>query len=1232
MKKAISLYVAFIMILSLVTAQPLSASAAIAYRTNQQVDMDETWSRVVTDAAEDVKKWTFTSGNANNPGWAAYTDCNKPLFVESSSEGIYYLVSALSKNPRGRTGIYHKSVQKDTGGRVLQFTGGSYSNFAVTFDIQAVNTWKQDSTRSAFFDFGLIDDSLPVSELQSGYSGKNYMRLDGSINMQKLTLPSGIAGKEISPHAAVINTKTAADYPTGEAVTKTDPLTETEYVESVTENGKTTYWNQVINCKVVADGNIMSIYMKFEDAGNWKHIDSYSISGIQDIKKRFYIVCSGFQMLVSNFDIWCGAKVLPDAFEHIDGTVLHDDFKSDDLFWDTANSDDPMRITDGVFVSDNGRTKCYAATKGRLWDNFCADINFSFLTNTTGDFNNGYVKFSVRDAGNKNALSFTVNTSSVCVAYDGFEGSGIAYNFNRNERYDLKIKAQEDVVTLYVKPQSDSEYTCLRNYKYNGRQAGRIKIETYHERVGIYDFKISDLNKREFYFADSFVKIKPGTNRVIKAINCTDKEVKSVSYSSSNPGCVSVNEGTGRIVCGTKTGVSTITALITTSDDVTYTASYDVARVVPLAGFTFSKKHITLRVGETLNARITPNPSNVSDKQFTWTTDSPECIEFVGDTELSRGIRALSPKTGITVTVTSNEDIKTAQDSFVKASDSFTIDVIEPDNQPVNRTFNLSDGAVREIPEYYWGVGTPVGGARNNILPYLKPLKPMSIRTCTSGLEVNDMYYLADSLETTLFFATSIDDTPEQSIEAVRTAKKHAGDKTVFVEILNEPYHAAAAEKIPTVQDYMDRVRKIYQAIKSEYGDGVKIGVSLVPYQNDVLARAKYQSSGGTTDVRFGTWNTYIRDNSDCYDAVILHSYSTSSMNMTSTDDLMESFSESCALEEKALDLYSEEFKGKDFWFTEYGDLPGFLLDEPNTSLKSRLQYMKSVGNTVGYVQKLLTLLENKEVTMAAHHVLCDSQGFGIMDCDYKALPNFYLYKEIGDIFDKYTHLYSLTQETVENDEFRYSKERPYAQLNIQRVGGWAFGDGQSAKEAVFVNTSPKSVNVSVPEKFLKKKWFYGAASYGGNNPLPDFAVDSIYWAEYPNDIPLPSEYDGVYLSTLEIPPYSVVVADIGYTGMQLNFSDVSYSFDENFCKIHYSISSPAYSGAAHLFTAIYENDRLADLKLTEILVEKGKDNEFDVDIEQTENISEIQSFIFKPDWSLMPLSGKNVIKKGGKI
>ena len=396
--KKINLILSSICIMAMLT---VNVCAETATKTSgKQVDMtDGMWSKAVTDATADLENWTFTSGNSQSPGWAEYTDFNAPFSVESTSKGVHSSITSLPQNPRGRVGIYHKSIQDNTGGRVLQFTGGGYKNFAVTFDIQAVNAWNAASNRKAYFDFGLIEDSLPVKELQTGYEGQKYIRLGSSIDMVALKLPSGAAGGEISTRAAVINTKGAAEYPN--AVVKTDALTGADYIESVTENGTVTYWNQVINCKVVVDGDVMSIYMKFEDADDWKHIESFYVTSLKDINKRFYVVCSGFQMLVSNFDIYTAkdpdVTVAGETIGARKGSEISLNFTSD-IDETTVNADNiKLTTADGTPVaavlSAASEPYSYVLTVGD-WLAYDSEylLQFTDISNTFGRKMNKQIK------------------------------------------------------------------------------------------------------------------------------------------------------------------------------------------------------------------------------------------------------------------------------------------------------------------------------------------------------------------------------------------------------------------------------------------------------------------------------------------------------------------------------------------------------------------------------------------------------------------------------------------------------------------------------------------------------------------------------------------------------------------------------------------------------------------------------------------------------------------------
>ena len=71
MKKIISIIASASMVLSAMTALTVSVSAETAYKDlYRQAKTDDTWVKLVTDAASDASKWTFVSGSSQKPGWA----------------------------------------------------------------------------------------------------------------------------------------------------------------------------------------------------------------------------------------------------------------------------------------------------------------------------------------------------------------------------------------------------------------------------------------------------------------------------------------------------------------------------------------------------------------------------------------------------------------------------------------------------------------------------------------------------------------------------------------------------------------------------------------------------------------------------------------------------------------------------------------------------------------------------------------------------------------------------------------------------------------------------------------------------------------------------------------------------------------------------------------------------------------------------------------------------------
>lgn len=381
MKKTVSLAIALNMILSMIAVPNVMVSAATASvidDSSQAVDMvdtaDDPWKVVVDDATDDSNKWLYNnSTNANAPGWGSHT-MNDGVKIEPSSAGYYKRNSGsysfyykdstingnpfdLGANPRRRTGMIYYSVQQSHKGRHLQYVGGAYKNFGFTFDLQIPN---MAFGRNPKLYIGLIDsEQQPNKDLTQYTSGTTEM----SVDMENTTVTSGAANADIALRAAIIDPRTAEEFEANTAVndknytagsvesdTDTDSNT---YIKSYTSAGTKYYLNQVINCKVVADGGVMSLYMKFEDSNTWKHINSYDVSELSDKTKRFYITADSCQLLISNLDIWQRTSEAsteptipndPGNTEDTTVNVLSEDFESD--------TDDSI-ITDGTYGIGN---------------------------------------------------------------------------------------------------------------------------------------------------------------------------------------------------------------------------------------------------------------------------------------------------------------------------------------------------------------------------------------------------------------------------------------------------------------------------------------------------------------------------------------------------------------------------------------------------------------------------------------------------------------------------------------------------------------------------------------------------------------------------------------------------------------------------------------------------------------------------------------------------------------
>lgn len=886
--------------------------------------------------------------------------------------------------------------------------------------------------------------------------------------------------------------------------------------------------------------------------------------------------------------------------------VFFDDFTNDTLFWNISMGD--MRRYNNTFVTSNplgtnnplGWSR--AETRGRLWDNFTAEIDFTKTTPIwTGE---GRVTFYIRYVAADNNLAIFIREDHVAVMHNGedWEFVGDNYTFTRGVMHRLKIEAQDEEIWLSVWDDGAGAFTPLHAApiihmppKGQSIQAGRVVLASWQEHFAIDSVRITDNNPQDFFFADSMVRAVFASPQAILPINNTGQEIVSKSFRSSNPAIISVdNAGVITALVDSAMNMDTVVvsaAAVLVNGDIR-TAQYDVVVYSPLRSFSLFHENynlpstITLRVGDTMNLNVFTQPIHVADVEFIWTNNAPNVVEIVGFNQIQRGIRALSPGTA-TVRVT--------HPTAAGHNNEITI-IVEPTiTTPIDHIFSI---AVPEaIPEHFWGVnlGTPLmfmnswhhvdNVVYNNVLErenrFLTKMQPQIVRfilehydsetdqlfgtisgTHTQHISTNvlvplsDLLRQANDLGIPAFFATSTRNDADHKVELISAARRIVTARPLFVSIMNEPHdptndvlHMIGRTPPATVQDYMYIVREVYTRVNALYDD-VVIAVC-TNAQAFIWTNPDDRYIPGTLTYRLIGWTDHLSypQNRQFFDAVANFSYSGiggfASLGGATTDDIMANFSFYAARELHVIDRQRRFFPDEEIWVVEFGDLPFYIFESAanyfpfDEDIRGQWQYMKSVGNAIGYVQRHMEMLRHGVATMALYYTLNHTIGFGVIQADHSrpnqegegyfefmAMPSFYAFSEMGSIFNEHTHFFPLTPPQGSNESRNvWLGTDGWVNIDYYRLSGLAFGDEEGAKQAVFVNTSAAPAIISLPDYYFRKTWSLG----DGSNPLPDFAVNpTLRHTALPTHVPTPMLHSGGGLSNaLFIPAYSMVVADI---------------------------------------------------------------------------------------------------------
>ena len=290
-------------------------------------------------------------------------------------------------------------------------------------------------------------------------------------------------------------------------------------------------------------------------------------------------------------------------------------------------------------------------------------------------------------------------------------------------------------------------------------------------------------------------------------------------------------------------------------------------------------------------------------------------------------------------------------------------------------------------------------------------------------------------------------------------------------EMGNEIYDVTQKYCFTTIADYINKCKLIYTAIK-KYDPSVEVAIIAVSSEleerivgkSNVDVEKQKEGFEVTQKGRVALWNKAIADNPDCYDAVIVHSYTeVNNLDNLNQNSLRKYF---FSYNKYTEDLYSEQsqfFGNKKLWLTEWGILFSVLLNQREANESARLQYMKTSAVAIANADKILGMLKSGVVDVSSYHCLFSSQGFGVIDTtkgdggigEMIKLPNYYTFEAVGNLFDKYKNYYNI--EVVQGDSANIKVPHQLGEINLTDVRALGFGDESSLKDVVLINRYRKS-------------------------------------------------------------------------------------------------------------------------------------------------------------------------------
>lgn len=813
------------------------------------------------------------------------------------------------------------------------------------------------------------------------------------------------------------------------------------------------------------------------------------------------------------------------------------------------------------------------------------DVKFRYISENP----NG-IAFIIIGTGDKNRHQIILRNSGISLMPAGSgEQPQVPFPMKAGTDYEVRVLSVGGSAQVSIREVGNEEWKSVGTISGMENINGILNLGSNQSEMAFTDLTVYDISMKGVSFNTTYQYINVNTQTALAVNNKTDKKLV---FTSSDPEIAEVDEN-GTLTTK-KGGTVEITAA---TEDGKNSASCKVIVYVPITAAAFHQKSGEMQVGTNtmLNGQWLPN--DATNTTIEYTTSDPEIVKINHFKKDYVSIGAVAPGNA-RITMKTSDGLEAYYDVTVLPRQERTLQ---------EASFTMS-GYKKEIPDTYFGThfSGPMewGALEQKVEPetmerrsklaseLVRDIGFKSVRSYwtwwwwktgsywgDNGPEdrpnktsLEQIYKLAKDGGAKQILSFSAYSSVDDMFEEFMAIKKICPNDQLYIEYGNETYAINEQNRVSTVEEYVKRLRELRERVHA-VDPTVKFAVPMLSYR---LERAIFNDPGNYPDgkdnweytqgIRALTWDAVLSENSDLFEAVIPHLYIGADKLRTTQQNYLKSAALGAVDSEVGNLRQIYQFDEKEFWATEYGFFP---------DMSEHMQDGKSLGTALANGLECLLLL-NTDTAVTSHHYMIDPQGFGIVNGygDEKnldslvKLPNYYVYKELGKLFQNNKYYYGLTADKV-NTSFEYMttyNQETTQSRDVQDVYAFGFGDESGAKKVAVINITENPQQFTVKGSKLKPQTRYWA-----EEAFPDLFNWQGSYVDPPKDMPLPEDISSEPESeSVELKPYSLTILDISDAeNSKISESTEQKLGDNVIMKLD---SKWAYRGTARSNTDLYNN------------------------------------------------------------